>query len=695
MSRLEELEKLLQEHNYLYYVKDSPIISDAEYDKLHKEYLELGGKAKVGADLTYEPELDILDPTKSSLTVMGSKTIYVKYDEIPTTVTLEHKMPMLSLDKAYNFEEVQKFIERLQKNLKIKNICFIAEPKIDGLSIALRYENGKLKQALTRGNGIIGEDVTENAKTINTIPQMLNDTDGIPKFIEVRGEVYMPHKDFIELNKQQELDNKKLFANPRNAAAGSLRQLDATVTKNRNLQFLAYGVGEVSEIIANNQYDLLRIYKNMGFNINQYIELCKSIDELKNYYNKINDIRAELGYDIDGIVYKLNDFELQNRLGNTSSSPRWAIAHKFDAESGKTIVEDIKIQVGRTGALTPVAKLKPINIGGVVITNASLHNQDYIIAKDIRIGDTVIIERAGDVIPQIVEVVFENRSDDNRIFTFPKYCPVCGSLCVRDVGLAAYYCTGGLFCSAQAIEHIKHFVSKATFNIEGLGQKQIELFYNKDYIKDVSDIFTLENRITNLDKESGYGIKSAQNLFNSINNSKIITLGKFIYALGVRYCGAVNSQKLAEHFKTFENFNNKAKQLDKPEIQEEFLAIENIGNSVVNSIAAFYTEPHNLNIIKKLLLHISILEKTPNINGILSGLTVVFTGSLTTMSRDEAKNLAISNGAIIGSAITKNTNLVVAGEKAGSKLKKADELNIKIINENEWQEMLNIGSSLL
>lgn len=644
-SRLNELIKLIEKHDYLYHVLDKPQISDAEYDELYREYLALGGKERPFSN---------------------------------------YKVPMLSLDKAYNFEEVKKFILRIQKTLKITNICFIAEPKIDGLSISLRYEKGMLTAAHTRGNGLIGEDVTENVKTISSIPQKIK----APDILEVRGEIYMLHKDFEELNEKQQILNKKIFANPRNAAAGSVRQLDVSITKERKLNFLAYSVGEISENIADNQYDLLQQYKKMGFKINELSELCNSINELELYYEKINKIRADLGYDIDGIVYKVNNFALQDRLGNTSSAPKWAVAHKFDAEQAQTSVEAIKIQVGRTGVLTPVAQLKPINIGGVVVTNVSLHNKDYIAKKDIRIGDDVIVKRAGDVIPQIVEVVLENRNPDTIIFTFPTHCPVCNSLCVKYENLAAYYCTGGLFCSAQAIEHIKHFVSKAAFNIEGLAEQQIKLFYGQNYLKNVSDIFTLQETTPNLAEQAGYGIKSAENLFASINNSKKISLSRFIYSLGIRYCGVVNSQKLAEHFKTFDNFYNKAINLDKDIIKEEFLAIENIGITLVNSITNFFTEEHNLKIIEKLLQYISIQEEAKNINGKFSGLTIVFTGTLTKMSREEAKSKAIAYGANIATTITKNTNLVVAGEKAGSKLKKATELNIEIINEEQWLEKL-------
>lgn len=654
---LEELQSLLDHHDYLYHTLDSPEISDAEYDKLYKLYVKMGGTIKVGA----EP-----------------KTAY----------KIEHTRPMLSLDKAYNFVNVEQFISRINKIVKNQKLEFIAEPKIDGLSLSLRYEKGVLVRAATRGNGYIGEDVTENANYIASIPKNLKACKA--NILEVRGEVYMLHKDFENLNKKQYQDGKNLFANPRNAAAGSLRQLDANITKQRNLQFFAYGCGEVNEALSDTQFDLLQLYKKIGFTINEHTKLCKSIMELQEFYTYIDEHRAYFGYDIDGVVYKINSFSLQNRLGSTSHSPRWAIAHKFSAEQASTIVNSINVQVGRTGALTPVARLQPVNVGGVVITNASLHNEDYIKNKDIRIGDTVILQRAGDVIPQIVEVVLKKRPANNKIFTFPKYCPVCNSLCVREANSAAYRCTGGLLCEAQTIERIKHFVSKAAFNIEGLGEKQIELFYNKNYIKDVSDIFTLEQKHPNLSEEEGFGKTSVKNLFTSINNSKKINFSRFIFALGIRYCGEVNAHKISRYFKTYDNFANKAQKMAAGDIEasQEFLAIEGLGDVVIQAISDFYNEKHNVEIIEKLLQYINILKDSENINSKFSNLTILFTGSLATMSREEAKTIAIANGANIASSISKNVNLLVAGEKAGSKLKKAQQLNIKIISEDEWLKLL-------
>lgn len=654
---LQELQYLIDHHDYLYHTLDKPEISDAEYDDLYKLYVKMGGTIKVGA----EPN---------------------------AAYKIKHTKPMLSLDKAYDFEEIEQFIERINKIVKNQKLEFIAEPKIDGLSLSLRYEKGVLVRAATRGNGYIGEDVTENARYIASIPKKIKYSN--VDTLEVRGEVYMLHKDFENLNQKQQHDDNRLFANPRNAAAGSLRQLDANITKQRNLQFFAYGCGEINETSINTQFELLQLYKKIGFTINKHTRLCKSIAELQEYYSYIEGHRAYFGYDIDGVVYKINSFILQNRLGNTSHSPRWAIAHKFSAEQANTIVNSIDIQVGRTGVLTPVARLEPVNVGGVVITNASLHNEDYIKNKDIRIGDSVILQRAGDVIPQIVKVIFEKRPSNNKIFIFPEYCPVCSSLCVREHNTSAYRCTGGLLCEAQTIERMKHFVSKQAFNIDGLGEKQVEFFYSKKYIKDVSEIFTLEQRHPNLFEEEGFGKTSVKNLFISITNSKNINLGKFIFALGIRYCGEVNAQKIARYFKTYDNFANKAQKMASGDLEavQEFLSIEGLGDVAIQAISDFYNEKHNLEIIEKLLKNINIINESENRNNKFNNLTILFTGTLATMSREEAKTIAIVNGANIASSVSKNVSLLVAGEKAGTKLKKAQELNIKIIFEDEWLKLL-------
>ena len=695
--RFIELGKLIAHHDHLYHTLDEPEISDAEYDQLRIEYNSL---------LEDHPELKAYDNLHSKV---GNAT----KDKFSKII---HNVRMLSLDNAFTQEDIEAFFARIRNFLKYDDsqpLIFTAEPKIDGLSLSLRYEKGKLVSASTRGNGEVGENVTQNAHYVSGIAKSLKGK--FPDILEVRGEVYMQKSDFVYINEKNKVENKPLFSTPRNAAAGSLRQLDANVTKERKLRFFAYGYGEISEEFVNTQFELLEAYKAMGFEVNNLAKICRSVEDILQYYKMIEENRSSLNYDIDGVVYKINDINLQKRLGIISRSPRWAIAHKFRPEQVQTILEEINIQVGRTGALTPVARLAPVYVGGVKVTNVSLHNADYIngldskgymirSGRDIREGDTVIVQRAGDVIPQIVDVIDKLRPDDSVPFQFPATCPVCDSLVVRKAEESTYRCTGYLVCPAQAMERIKHFVSKAAFNIEGLGEKQIEFFYNISddnlSIKDISEIFTLEERQksakTKLADLKNFGEISANKLFISINDSRKIGLSRFLYSLGIRYCGEVITQKISYKFKSFENFYEAVKNLlsDNIELEttarEEFLSIEGLGESVIISMQEFFREHHNLNILDKLLSQIDIQSDNidANSDSKIYNKTIVFTGGLANMSRNEAKQKAIQLGAKVGSSISNTTDLVVAGSLAGKKLDKATQLGIKILTEEEWETLI-------
>ncbi|MDN5249126.1 MAG: NAD-dependent DNA ligase LigA [Alphaproteobacteria bacterium] len=687
-AELARLAKLIAHHDYLYNTQDSPEISDAEYDELRKRNAQLE---------KYFPEFIRSD----------SPSAKVGAEPLKGFAKVTHKVRMLSLDNAFSTQDVFNFISRTRKFLKLDEnieLAFIAEPKIDGLSLSLRYENGLLASAATRGNSIIGEDVTANAITIRGIPEQIPSA---PRILEVRGEVYMRRADFQALNIKQKEEGKAIFANPRNAAAGSLRQLDSAITQTRKLAFFAYGLGEISENIASSQMELLQCYQKFGFSTNTLARLFTREEELIEYYNFIEVERPNLEYDIDGIVYKINDFALQKRLGDISRVPRWAIAHKFAPQKAVTIIKAIDIQVGRTGALTPVARLEPVTVGGVVITNASLHNEDYIKAigndgaiirdgRDIRVGDSVLVQRAGDVIPQVLDVLLQKRPKVSHAFVFPDYCPACGSLAIREDGEAIRRCTGGLYCPSQAVGRIKHFVSKRAFDIIGLGQKQIEFFYHavdpQLAIRDVSDIFTLQERqkasLTKLENIDGFGEVSIKKLFAAINNSRKITFSRFLYALGIRHCGEISAKRLAQTYKSFEAFDKDARaQTAWPQIE----AIDGLGEMVARSIAYFYSQPPNLEIIDKLLNEVQVVdeENIVTTSSNISGLVIVFTGSLEHMSREEAKAQAQKHGARTANAISKNTDLVVIGKDAGKKLAKAQELNIKVIDEEEWSALIS------
>ncbi|MBI5013327.1 MAG: NAD-dependent DNA ligase LigA [Methylocystis sp.] len=664
-------------HDRRYYQEDAPAVSDAEYDALRRRYEELE-KAF--------PEL----ATAESLT----KTVGAKPSE--KFAKVKHAVPMLSLGNVFSDEEVLEFVARVRRFLGLgeRPLRFTFEPKIDGLSCSLRYEKGHLVQAATRGDGYEGEDVTANVRTIDEIPQRLRGDHS--DVFEVRGEVYMTHKDFAALNVRQKESGKTLFANPRNAAAGSLRQLDPKITASRPLHFFAYGWGETSALPANTQIGVLEALRRYGLPVNLLTTLCESAEDMLAHYRAIETQRATLGYDIDGVVYKVDDIALQERLGFVSRAPRWAVARKFPAERATTILRDIEIQVGRTGALTPVARLEPVTVGGVVVQNATLHNEDEIARKDICIGDTVVVQRAGDVIPQIVEVVKEQRPHGAKPYQFPHVCPRCGSAALREIdektGEADVVrrCTGSLVCPAQAIERLKHFASRNAMDIEGLGDKQIELFFQEGLIRTPSDIFTLEERdrasLTKIKNREGYGETSVRNLFAAIEARRSVPVNRFIFALGVRHVGETNARRLARHFGDFESLRETARDAAPGgEARARIDSIDGVGPVVAEALHDFFAEPHNERELDALLKHVT-LEPMPAVASAspVSGKTVVFTGALERLTRDEAKAQAERFGAHVAASVSKKTDLVVAGPGAGSKLKKAAELGIEVISEDDW-----------
>ena len=663
----------IAEHDRRYHGEDAPTISDAVYDELRRRYTALE---------TALPELADADSANRRVGAPPSE----KFAKV------RHAVPMLSLGNIFADEEVEEFCARVRRFLGLSQsapLDMVAEPKIDGLSCNLRYENGELVRAATRGDGYEGEDVTANVRTIAVIPNRLN---GAPRIFEARGEVYMRHADFAALNARQAEAGKQVFANPRNFAAGSLRQLDPSITASRPLAFLAYAWGEVSEPFADTQLGAIEAMRRFGLPTNPLTRLCHSTAEMLAHYRAIEAERASLGYDIDGVVYKVNDLSLQRRLGFVSRSPRWAVAHKFPAEQAMTVLEAIEINVGRTGALTPLAKLKPVTVGGVVVSNATLHNEDEIARKDVRVGDTVVVRRAGDVIPQILEVVLDKRPAGTEPYQFPQVCPVCGSAALREIdektGQADVVrrCTGRLVCPAQAIEGLKHFVSRNAFDIEGLGDKLIELFFSEGLIRTPADIFTLKARDGQerppLREWEGFGETSARNLFDAIDARRTIALNRFLFALGIRHVGETNARRLARHFGDWEHLRAAARSAG---AAEEFAAIEGIGPVVAEAIADFFAEPRNEAALDALLREVMVEPMEAIAAGHpLAGQIIVFTGSLERMTRDEAKAMAERLGAKVSGSISSKTNLVVAGPGAGSKLDKARELGVETIDEDEW-----------
>jgi len=688
-KELERLADMLNAANTAYHGADAPDMSDADYDALKRRNAEIE---------TLFPDLKRADSPS---------------DQVGTTPTdgfskITHAVRMLSLGNAFDDEDVTEFDTRVRKYLGLgesASLPMTAEPKIDGLSLSLRYEKGRLVQAATRGDGAVGENVTENARTIADIPQHLS---GAPELLEVRGEVFMSHSDFAALNARQAGSGGKSFANPRNAAAGSLRQLDANITRSRPLRFFAYAWGAVSEPLAKTQMQAIETLSQLGFSTNPLTELCDGPKAMIDHYKRIEAQRATLGYDIDGVVYKVDDLKLQERLGFRSTTPRWAIAHKFPAELAWTRLEGIDIQIGRTGALSPVARLKPVTVGGVVVSNATLHNEDYIAGrdargarirdgKDIRVGDWVQVYRAGDVIPKIADVDLDQRPSEARPFEFPTLCPQCQSDAIREEGDAVRRCTGGLICPAQAVEKLKHFVSRGAFDIDGLGSKQIEQFYHDKWIAEPADIFTLKERfgsgLQQLKNKEGWGAKSAGNLFDAINDKRSIALGRVLFALGIRHMGEAASNTLALHYGSWAALVvalDAARETSGP-AWDELIGIDGIGTVMATSLVTAFGQEGERASIDRLAANLSIEDAArPDTDGSpVAGKTVVFTGTLEKMTRAEAKARAEALGAKVSGSVSAKTDILIAGPGAGSKAKKALELGIETLDEDGWLALID------
>ena len=675
------LEAEIAEHDRRYYQDDAPSVSDAAYDALRRRY---------GALEARFPQLRTLE----SLTQRVGAAPSARFAKV------RHAVPMLSLDNAFADQDVVNFVGRIRRFLRLpedEKIAFSAEPKIDGLSMSLRYQHGELVTGATRGDGAEGEDVTANVKTLKDIPHRLK-SKGAPAVCEVRGEIYMTKAAFLELNRRQAEAGKPLYVNPRNTAAGSLRQLDPTITASRPLGFFAYAWGEMSELPADTQSGMIKWFETCGFKTNPLTKMCRSVEALLQFHREIEAQRGSLDYDIDGVVYKVDRLDWQKRLGFVSRSPRWAIAHKFPAEQATTVVKDIEIQVGRTGALTPVAKLEPVTVGGVVVQNATLHNFDEIARLDVRIGDTVHIQRAGDVIPQVLGVV-EDRPRGAKHFPFPKKCPchlktevVREQTATGELGAIAR-CTGEFACPYQAVEHLKHFVSRRAFDIDGLGEKQIELFYENEWIKEPADIFTLEERNNKIHLEDveGFGEISVRNLFAAIAARREISLERLIYALGIRHVGETTAVALARGYGNWQAFHDACLKLakDDEETKQEMDALDQIGDTVIESLHDYFGEAHNRRRVERLTKEVKILDaEKPRTTSQVAGKSVVFTGTLEKMTRDEAKASAERLGAKVSGSVSKKTDYVVAGPGAGSKLAEAKKLGVAVLTEDEWAKLI-------
>ena len=674
----------LDAHDLRYHQEDAPVISDAEYDALRRRF----------------------EAIEAAFPELAGSLFSTRVGAAPSEkfAKVRHAVPMLSLGNVFADEDVEEFVGRVRRFLGLADgpLAFTAEPKIDGLSCSIRYVRGELVQAATRGDGFEGEDVTANVRTIAEIPHRLHGSP--PEIFEVRGEIYMRHADFAALNERQLAAGDKVFANPRNAAAGSLRQLDSTITAKRPLHFFAYAWGEMSAMPAPTQHGMVRAFKDFGLPVNPLMVLCHDARDMIAHFRSIEAQRAALGYDIDGVVYKVDDLSLQARLGFVSRSPRWAVAHKFPAQQATTILRDIEIQVGRTGALTPVAKLEPVTVGGVVVSNATLHNEDEIARKDVRIGDTVVVQRAGDVIPQIVRVVEDKRPADSRAYVFTHTCPACGSAAVREIDDkgevdAVRRCTGGLVCPAQAVERLKHFCSRNAMDIEGLGDKQIEFFFEKGLIKTPADIFTLQRRdeepgrMQRIRNFEGFGETSVRNIFAAIEARRQAPLNRFIFALGIRHVGETNARRLARHFGSFDELRRVCMAATPDsEARAELNAISGIGDVVAEGVADFFTEPHNETELDRLMQEVTpqAMEAVKT-DSPVAGKTVVFTGALEKFTREEAKAQAERLGAKVSGSVSKKTDILVAGPGAGSKLTKAAELGVEVISEDDWLARISEG----
>jgi len=659
-EKINQLRSMLHEHNYAYYVLDDPRIPDSEYDRLFKE-------------------LQSLEASYPEFITPDSPTQRVGVTPLATFAEVVHLAPMLSLANAFTAEEIHEFDQRVRERLQLGLVEYVAEPKLDGLAISLHYERGQLIRAATRGDGTRGEEVTQNIRTIKNIPLKLRDVN-YPPFLEVRGEVVIFKDDFIKLNQRQLAKGEKTFANPRNAAAGSLRQLDARITAQRPLTFICYGLGKAEGMLPRYHSEILQQLQQWGLPINQ-IQVVKGAQGCLAYYEQILSQRETLPFDIDGIVYKVNSIEQQELLGNISRSPRWAIAHKLPAQEALTKIISIDVQVGRTGALTPVARLAPVNVGGVTVTNATLHNQDEIHRKDIRIGDTVIVRRAGDVIPEVVRVILEQRPADTARFNLPQHCPICGSEVTRLETESVARCSGGLFCPAQRKQALRHFASRQAFDIEGLGEKLVEQLVDRKLVNQLADIYTLaHDQWASLER---MGSKSADNLLQALEQSKKTTFARFLYALGIREVGETTARTLTQHFGHLEQLMRAT--------ETELQHIPDVGPVVAKQVATFFHQPHNLEVVRKLLevgiywpeTDSSIATTQP-----LAGKTFVLTGGLTTLTREEATAKLLKLGAKVSQSVSKKTHYVVVGEQPGSKLEKAKKLGVTILSEPEFVQLL-------
>jgi DNA ligase (NAD+) len=680
-AELKRLAAEIAHHDRLYHQEDQPEISDAEYDALRRRN-------------------QAIERRFPHLVRSDSPSQRVGATPAGGFAKVRHALPMLSLENAFDEEDVRDFFKGIRNFFKRPQdlervaedkIAVVAEPKIDGLSSTLRYEQGRLVLGATRGDGVTGENVTENIKTIASVPKQLEGR-GWPDVLEVRGEIYYEHKGFFALNAEREKAGEPTFVNPRNAAAGSLRQLDPRITAERPLKFFGYALGEASERFAKSHSEILRRLKEWGFPVNPRSKLCHGIDELLAFHRELANDRAKLPYDIDGVVYKVDDIELQERLGMATRAPRWAIAHKFPAERARTVLKDIMISVGRQGSLTPIAMLEPITVGGVVVQRATLHNEDEIARKDIRVGDTVIVQRAGDVIPQVVGIVPEKRPRGAKPFVFPQKCPVCHSLAVREPGEAVRRCTGGLICAAQAVERLRHFASRDAFDIDGLGAQRIDELWTDKLIKTPADIFRLHRHEKALAEREGWGPVSANKLIDAVEARRKIPLDRFIYALGIPQVGHTTARLLARHYKTLDRWRHDMIAAKDPEGEawQTLNDIGGIGEDMATDIVGFFAEPHNRKPVDDLLGEIEVLDfEGPKASGSkIAGKTVVFTGSLATMTRSEAKGRAEALGANVAGSVSKKTDYVVIGEDAGSKADKAKALGVTVLTEQEWLQLI-------
>lgn len=660
-KRVEKLRKEINDHNYRYYTLDSPIIPDSVYDELFQELVELEKK---------HPELITANSPTQRVGSRPSKAFK----------QVQHEKPMLSLDNVFNEKEMRAFDARIHDRLNSKSpIEYACEPKLDGVAVSLLYRNGQLMQAATRGDGMTGEDVTQNVRTIRAVPLELRGSD-YPAILEVRGEILMPREGFKALNKEAKKREEKLFVNPRNAAAGSLRQLDPRVTAKRHLVFFAYFVGIVKKgSLPSKHSEILHQFKRWGLPIPPEIEVVQGIEECLRYYERMLKIRERLSFDADGVVYKVNSLELQKKLGFISRAPRWAVAHKFPAQEKLTVIEDVEFQVGRTGAITPVARLKPVFVGGVTISNATLHNFDEVFRKDVRIGDTVIVRRAGDVIPEVVKPILEKRPRNAKKIEIPKHCPVCRAEVIKAEGEAMARCMGGLYCHAQLRETIKHFASRRAMDIEGLGDKLVDKLVDEKLIKDVTDIYRLDK--TTLEELPRFGEKSAENLIKAIEKSKNTTLHRFLYALGIREVGETTSRVLSQYFRELPRLERAS--------FEELQKIPDIGPIVAAHIHGFFHQKHNRELIEKLIKLGVHWPKEKTVQSSITSKTFVLTGTLQSMTRDEAKEKIEALGGHASNSVSKHVDFVVVGETPGRKYEKAQKLKLQIIDEEEFKKLLN------